>query len=52
MDVDQRSYAQKLAAAVAEEFEPFLRWRLPMSTLVEFNEVGESLYRHLFTCCV
>lgn len=38
-----RSYAQKLAAALADEFEPFLRWRLPMSTLVEFNEVGRAV---------
>lgn len=34
-------FVTKLVGALAREFEYLLRWELPMSTFVEFNEVGE-----------
>ena len=35
------SYVRRIMAAVAEELGGLLRWDLPISTVVEFNEVGE-----------
>lgn len=38
------SFIRRLAAAVADELEYLLHWDLPISTMVYFNEVGESLH--------
>lgn len=34
---------------MAEEFDYLLHWDLPISTFVEFNEVGKSLDRQVET---
>lgn len=35
-------FVGKLVGAIAREFEYLLRWELPISTMVEFNEVGKA----------
>jgi hypothetical protein len=36
------AFLTRLAQSLAEEFDYLLHWDLPISTLVEFNEVGMS----------
>ncbi|EIW66354.1 hypothetical protein TREMEDRAFT_65632 [Tremella mesenterica DSM 1558] len=43
MFTEKVSYTHRIAAAVAQECEGLLRWQLPMSTLVEFNEMGRAV---------
>lgn len=38
------SLLRRLAQSLAEEFDYLLHWDLPISTMVEFNEVGRSPY--------
>jgi len=36
------SFSRRLAAVLADEFHYLLQWDLPISTVVHFNETGES----------
>jgi hypothetical protein len=42
------AFLTRLAQSLAEEFDYLLHWDLPISTLVEFNEVGMSPPLSLF----
>ena len=44
------SFLSRLIGALAEEFDYFLHWDLPLSTIVEFNEVGQ--YSFLLGNCI
>lgn len=44
LDAPPRSFVSSLAASVLHEFDFLLRWDLPVSTIVEFNEVGKATH--------
>lgn len=39
-----RSYLYSIVASVLQEFDFLLHWDLPVSTIVEFNEVGKATH--------
>lgn len=39
-----RSYLHSIVASVLQEFDFLLHWDLPVSTIVEFNEVGKATH--------
>lgn len=41
---EPRSFVHSLAASVLREFDFLLHWDLPISTIVEFNEVGKATH--------
>lgn len=45
-------FVGKLVGAIAREFEYLLRWELPISTMVEFNEVGTSQPPQVTLCVI
>lgn len=44
LDLPQRSFVYSLVASLLSEFDFLLRWNLPVSTIVEFNEVGKATH--------